>query len=289
MHVTTYDLHQHLWPPSFVDAMRRREQLPCLRGQTLELGEGSFELELADHELERRLATLDDDGIEVAVVSLQTTLGIDELPAEERDALVEVYDAGILELAAASGGRIRAFAAGAFRHGFAGQCLSARVLARLHEVAATLDDLERAGAVLFVHPGPAILPPSAPPWWAAVVDYTSQMQAAYAVWLAEGALRWPNLRVLFAILAGGAPFQLERLASQGVETREVLHRNVHFDTASYGARALEVCLATFGVGALVYGSDRPVIDAAPTLKAVRGFGQAVEEALCVDNPTRLLV
>ena len=52
--------------------------------------------------------------------------------------------------------------------------------------------------------------------------------------------------------------------------------------------AIELCLSTFGVGNLVYGSDVPVIDSVFTLDAVRGFGDAVADALCRENPARLL-
>lgn len=121
-----------------------------------------------------------------------------------------------------------------------------------------------------------------------MVDYTAQMQAAYFAWLAGGAARWPELRVVFAILAGGAPFQLERFASRGGDIRAALRPTLFLDTASYGRRALELCLATFGVGQLVYGSDFPVIEARPTLQAVRGFGEAVTSMLCQENPSRLL-
>jgi predicted TIM-barrel fold metal-dependent hydrolase len=114
------------------------------------------------------------------------------------------------------------------------------------------------------------------------------MQAAYAAWLARDEGAWPRLRIVFAILAGGAPVQLERLASRGVDTRAILDPNVFLDTASYGARALELALSTYGVGQLVYGSDAPVIDAGPTLHSVRGFGQAVVDAVCRDNPARVL-
>jgi predicted TIM-barrel fold metal-dependent hydrolase len=63
---------------------------------------------------------------------------------------------------------------------------------------------------------------------------------------------------------------------------------VYFETASYGRRALEVCLATFGVSQLCFGSDTPVIEAESTLDAVRGFGDAVADVLCNLNPSRLL-
>jgi predicted TIM-barrel fold metal-dependent hydrolase len=151
-----------------------------------------------------------------------------------------------------------------------------------------LDELERTGSVLFVHPGPSPAPSLAPMWWTAVVGYTSQMQAAYVSWISTGIDRWPELRVLFAILAGGAPIQLERLRSRGFDVRRALGAKLFLDTASYGRHALELSLATYGGRALVFGSDAPVTDATPTLEAVRGFGQAVTDAICTDNPTELL-
>ncbi len=115
------------------------------------------------------------------------------------------------------------------------------------------------------------------------------MQAGYAAWLAGGVSRWPNLHVVFAMLAGGAPFQLERLRSRGVSGRDVLHESVFFETSSYGNRALELCMATYGVSQLIFGTDVPVLDPEPGLDAVRGFGDAVADALCNQNPARLLV
>lgn len=286
----TVDVHQHLWPESFVEALSRRARPPRLRGSTLELaGERASEIDLGAHDLDARLQLLDRWEIDVAVVSLQPTLGVDGVPEEERAELVEVYESGIRELAAAAGGRIVALGAGPDTDGFAGSCVGASALLDLDQFAPRLDELERRGAFLFVHPGPpqALSPPSTA-WWPAVVDYTAQMQAAYAAWLAEGIGRWPALRIVFAILAGGGPFQLERLRSRGVSGRDLLHENVFFESASYGRRALELCLATFGVGQLLYGSDTPVIDPEPTLDAVRGFGDAVTDALCRQNPTRLL-
>jgi predicted TIM-barrel fold metal-dependent hydrolase len=78
--------------------------------------------------------------------------------------------------------------------------------------------------------------------------------------------------------------QLERLGSRAADTGA--HPDVYLDTASYGARALQLCIDALGVRQLVYGSDIPVIDSRPTLRAVQGL--AVEEALCRENPARLL-
>jgi predicted TIM-barrel fold metal-dependent hydrolase len=287
--VTTFDLHQHVWPPAFVEALEARTAPPCLRDDVLLLAPGGeFRIDVAAHGLDARLAELDRDGIDVAVASCPPTLGIELLPEHEAAPLLRAYHEGVRELAAGADGRLLAFSMGQPLDGFVGTSVSARELLDLDALADVLDELVRRRSVLFVHPGPADPPPNAPRWWAPVIDYTAQMQAAYAAWLAEGIARWPNLRVVFAILAGGAPFQLERLRSQGVDVRVAFDRNLYLDTASYGRRALEVCLSTYGGAQLVYGSDAPVLDPRPTLKAVRDFGQAVADALCHENPASLL-
>ncbi|TML88904.1 MAG: amidohydrolase [Actinobacteria bacterium] len=281
--MATIDFHQHLWPEPLVEALRNRPAPPRIVDSRLELVSGSFPFESDAHVLANRLAELDRDGIDTAVVCLQPTLAV-PLPQE----LVEAYHEGILRIRDEADGRIVALAAGAALDGFAGACVPAPALLDLDRLAPLLDELLERGQLLFIHPGPEAGTRSDPAWWAAGVDYVGQMQVAYAGWLADGASRWPGLPVVFAILAGGAPIQLERLAGRGLDVRSVLEADVYFDTASYGSRALELCLATYGVGRIVYGSDVPVIDPRPTLRQVRRFGAAVTAALCEDNPSRLL-
>jgi len=285
----TIDFHQHLWPEPLIELLGRRDRPPRLRGSSIALaGEVESEIDVRAHELDVRLALLDRWEIDVAVVSLQPTLGLTALSEDESAEIVAAYEGGITELARAAPGRIVPLAAGSDLDAFAGACVGAPELMDLERLGPKLDEVVRRDALLFVHPGPAHPPAGAPAWWSAVVDYTAQMQAAHAVWLAEGAARWPALRVVFALLAGGAPFQLERLRSRGVSGRDVLHQTVFFETSSYGNRALELCLATFGVSQLVFGTDVPILDPEPGLDAVRGFGDAVADALCNQNPARLL-
>ena len=283
------DFHQHYWPDPFVSVLWRRSEPPRIRGELLELANGhTSEIDLRQHDLDSRLALLDRDEIDVAVISLSPALGVRELPPDDSLELIEAYEGGMLEVSAAASGRLSVLGATSLSDGFAGLCLAADALGDLEEIGPVLDTLEQEERLLFVHPGPMRDFRSEPTWWAEVVDYASQMQRAYGVWLAEGAARWPELRIVFAILAGGGPFQLERLRSRGVDTRDALHPNVYFETASYGRRAIELCLSTYGVGNLVYGSDVPVIDSVFTLDAVRGFGEAVADTLCRENPARLL-
>jgi 6-methylsalicylate decarboxylase len=270
------DVHQHLWPEPFIRALEARREPPRLRGSRLDLAlEGSFDIELRDHELDVRLGILDRQEIDVAVVSLPPTL-------EPTPELLDAYHEGALELVSESGGRLAALATDRVLDGFAGTCVPADALLDLDALAAIADELNRRGGFLFVHPGPASSPHRAPAWWAAVVGYTAQIQEAYFAWLARGVARWPELRVVFAILAGGAPVQVDRLRSRGGDVAAAAGPGIYLDTASYGRAALELC----NPAQLVYGSDVPVIDAEPTRAAVRALG--LERAACVENPARLL-
>jgi hypothetical protein len=287
--MTTYDLHQHLWPDAFLDALRARAEPPSLVGNTLATQEGQFEIDVADHELGRRLALLDRDGIDVAVLSLQTSLGLERLDAGERDELENAWAEGIREVVDDAGGRLLAFSPGAPREGFTGVSVSSSVLAEFERTAPLFDEAERTGALVFVHPDAGrAFDPSRPPWWDWVTGYPARMQEAYLAWLAFGRQRWTSLRVVFAMLAGGGPFQLERLARRGVDVRSALDPNTYFEVSTHGRRAIELCIETFGVSQLAYGSDTPVVDSGPTLDAVRGFGDAVTHVLQSDTPSRLL-
>ncbi|MGH3023038.1 MAG: amidohydrolase family protein [Gaiellaceae bacterium] len=276
-----FDVHQHFLPAPLVELLRRRREPPRLSGSTLELREGSFPFDERAHDLGQRVALLDRDGIDVAIVSLAPTLETEAHPE-----LCHAYHEGIEEVVSSAGGRLRAFAAGECLPGFTGACVSAeRLVAGLGELPT---ELVRAGQVLFVHPGPPRPAPSgAPPWWAPVVDYTAQMQAAYFHWIAAGAEHHRDLQVVFAILAGGAPVQLERLHARGHDDRSAPDVGVHLDTASYGPRALALCLETLGADRLVYGSDVPVVDPRPTLQAVAQLGEAVLDTVSSTNPARL--
>jgi len=284
-----YDLHQHIWPPPLLELLSRRIDPPRVQGDVLTTLEGSFPFDPAVHDLERRVRDLDRCGIDVAVVSLQPTLGIDRLPREQRTELYDAYNAGIAEFVAASAGRLRAFSSGTYRQGFAGLCVGASQLFDPGALADTLAALERRNSVLFVHPDRVELPPRrAPPWWAALACYTADMQAAYLAWIEHGAPRWPRLQVVFALLAGGVAFQLERLGSRDVSTRRFTDASVYLETSSYGRTAVGLSIAALGLERIVHGSDYPVIDPSGTLDALGTFGPAAFASLVSDNPARLL-
>jgi predicted TIM-barrel fold metal-dependent hydrolase len=287
--MATYDLHQHLWPEQFVEALTARGAPPRLEGNALVTCEGSFEVDLERHDAGARVRALDEDGIDVAVLSLQPSLGLRELPHEEREGLEEVWVESVRELSAAGEGRFRAFSPTRVREGFVGVSVGSSTFADFDRSAPILEAAARAETVVFVHPDAGRAhADDRPAWWEWVVGYPARMQEAYLAWLAFGRERWPTLRVLFAMLGGGGPFQLERLARRGVDVRSALDPNTFFEVSTHGRRAIELCVETFGVGQLAYGSDTPVVDSRQTLDAVRGFGDAVMHVLQSDTPERLL-
>lgn len=287
--MTRVDVHQHLWPASFVAALRSRREPPWLDADELVTREGRFPVGLERHDPGVRTRLLDADGIDVALLSLQPSLGLDILPEEERAALEDAWSDGAREIVAGGGGRFLALSPSRFRDGFAGVCVGSGVLLDLDRHGRTLAEAADRGAFVFVHPDAGQGRESGrPEWWEWVVGYPARMQAAYLSWVAEGRERVPGLRVLFAMLAGGGPFQLERLARRGVDVRSALDPSTYFEVSTHGRRAIELCIETFGVSQLAYGSDVPVVDPAPTLAAVRGFGDAVAHVLQIETPAALL-
>jgi hypothetical protein len=302
------DIHQHLWPERLIDELSRRDRPPFIRraGARWKLrleGEPEYPFELSQHDATIRARELGEQGIDRAVIGLSTPLGIEGLPADEAEPLLESYHAGVLELgepfAAWASTRLRSPDPGrvdeALDRGLVGLALPAGALRSREGLArcrGLLARLEARGAPLFVHPGPDPLeirlgtgePTSDPAWWPGMTDYVSQMNAAWHAFAAWGRLSHPGLRVVFAMLAGGAPLHVERSIARGGPAQAISDQGLFYDTSSYGERALDAMVRMVGIDQLVYGSDRPVIDPPrPDL-----LGAAAADAMLRANPARLL-
>jgi hypothetical protein len=84
----------------------------------------------------------------------------------------------------------------------------------------------------------------------------------------------PRLRVVFAMLAGGAPLQAERLIARGGPQVDLHDPLTYYDTSSYGPMLVESMARWVGCAQLVYGSDRPVIEPVRTGREVELMGNA---------------
>jgi hypothetical protein len=312
------DVHQHVWPGTLVEELRRRSRPPRLDGWTLvTAGEPPFAVDPADHDVPRRSALTARDGVGLAVIGLSSPLGIEYLDPADAGPLLRAYHDGVAGL----GGPFAGWAAACLTEidapglarlldrGFVGLQLPATALADeagYRRCGPLLDVLAGRDRPLFIHPGPAgaagpaapaagpgaaVLPGAdggrVPGWWAAVVPYVQQMHAAWFAFRAWGRPAYPRLRVCFTALAGLAPLHGERLAARGGSdplTRGIIDPGMFVETSSYGHRAVDAVLRVLGVDALVLGSDRPYAEPLPAA----GLGAAVHHAIRVANPARLL-
>ncbi|MFF7639958.1 amidohydrolase [Streptomyces canus] len=295
--MTNVDVHQHLWSPSLVTALRARREPPYLDGWTLHLdGEPPYDLPPADHDVALRAELAATDGLGLALVSLSAPIGVEWLPGAEARPLLDAYHEGAAALpepfgawGAACVRDIDARAtAGHLDQGFVGLQLPANALADAAgyaRCAPLLDLLEERDLPLFVHPGPSAGGSEGPGWWPAMVPYVQQMHAAWFAFRAYGRPRHPRLRVCFALLAGLAPLHGERFAARGGGGTQP-DPSVFVETSSYGPRAVESVVRALGVEAVVQGSDRPYAE--PPQHPGHGLGGAAAYAFRIANPRRLL-
>jgi 6-methylsalicylate decarboxylase len=294
------DLHQHIWTESLLDALERRDRLPFVRrvnGLTTlhSAGEQPYVIEIASEAPSRRADLVHVDGIDLAVVALSSPIGIEALPRPEAEELIEAYLRGVAGLGSefaawgpiALDGPDPADVDARLARGCIGISLPAAALDgadALESIGPVLDRIAARHAPVFVHPGPGpgsrMQTPtlSEPLWWRALTDYVSQMQNAWMTFAALGRRHHPELTVLFAMLAGCAPLQSERLGSRGGPAPDLRDPLTFYDTSSYGPNAVATMSRLVGPEQLVYGSDRPVVEPRPT----------GHEALTMPNGARLM-
>ena len=277
----------------------RRAKAPYLRGWTLHTdGEPPYDVDPDGHDVAARIAADREAGVGAACLSLSSPLGIERLPRPEARLLLDAWHRGVRDLP----GHFRAWAsvptdgdclttlrALLDDDRFVGLQLPATDLLTpfaWERVARFLLVAELAGKPLFVHPGPEarrVLAGRLPEWWAPVVGYSAQMQAAWWGWHAFGGRTlFPRLRVVFGAGAGLAPVLVERHAMRG-GGRMTVDPDVFVDTSGTGTRALEALVRVLGIDALTLGSDRPYAEPLTEL-----LGDAATHAVRVVNPARLL-
>jgi hypothetical protein len=281
------DVHQHLWPPEFLDALRARREPPRLDEWTLVLfGGDRWEIDPALHDAARRASDH-----ELICLAPSAALGIDRLPPGEADALADAWLTGVLAL----GDPFRAWATAGVLEADPAPLLAAldRGAIGLEVAADTLaarDGLDRLAPLLhalcdrplLVHPGPtAGQEAGRPAWWTPTVSYVNQLHAAWWAWFDRGRARFPDLPVCFVALAGLGPLHGERHRARGGAGGTV-DPLTFVETSSYGTRAVDAVLRVLGVDVICHGSDRPYAAPAPL-----DLDAAALYALEYRNPARL--
>jgi 6-methylsalicylate decarboxylase len=280
------DAHQHIWTEPLLERLAQRDSLPLVRyedGLTVlhSAAESPWVIDVAAESPQRRAARVREDGLDLALVAISSPIGIEALPRERALELIDAHLDGVLALPSefAAWGPIAVDGAEPgevdqlLGRGCVGISLTAGALASpdaLERLGPVLERVARLDVTLFVHPGRAPgqrATPSEfgePLWWRALTDYVSQMQAAWLSFVTRGRREHPELKVLFAMLAGGAPLLAERLDARGGPGVDLRDPKIFYENSSYGPAAVEMMARRVGEAQLLYGSDRPVIDPQPT-------------------------
>ena len=293
------DCHQHLWPEAFIEQLRRRTRGPRLEGWDLHLdGEPTYAVDPAAHDLAARRAVDVADGVDLTLLSLSSPLGIETMSPDEAAPLLAAWHGLADDL---ERGDVEGYAVWAAVNvaepdltGLAATLLHPRVRglqvpataladpAALERLAPVLALVEEADLPVLVHPGPAEGADGSPAWWPALTSYTAQLTAAWFAWHVAGRPLLPRLRIAFVGLAGLAPLHHERLGQRG-GALGAIDPLVHYETSSYGMRAIDALIRVVGIDPIVHGSDRPY-----ALPTDPGLGDAFSYALFVANPAHLL-
>lgn len=313
------DAHQHLYPEAVLRVLEGRRTAPFARWQngafTVTLaGEEPFTIDASVHDPAFRLERMHAAGVDRALVALSSAVGVETLPSADATPILDAWSEsgaslpqGLEAWAAvplqASPDEQVARAAAALDRGAAGVCVptdaltgGARAVERLGPL---LRLLEQRLAPLFVHPGavpaPAVPAPAVPApadaagaarpeWWAPTTTYIAGLQASWLSFVAYARPAHPELKVLFAALAGLAPLHLERTAARGgPSTETAVDPGIFYDTSSYGPRAIRALTCLVGTTQLVDGSDHPVL---PLWQ--RDTEPAAVTEIRADNAARLL-
>jgi 6-methylsalicylate decarboxylase len=280
------DVHQHLWTEPLMEALERRSRLPFVRRDdrlcTIHLaGETPSAIDLESEAPALRAALLEHDRIDRALIALSSPLGIEALPRADAHKLIDAHLDGVGALgepfAAWGPLALDGLCADDVDALLERDCVGASLpagafgpppaMSLLRPALARLEELE---APLFIHPGPGLACSTAdssvsdPLWWPAMTRYVAQMQAAWLAFCTLARRAHPDLRVIFAMLAGGAPLLSERLEARGGPTLNLGDPHTYYETSSFGPVAIDAMARRVGAEQLLYGSDRPVVDPTPS-------------------------
>src|SRR3984885_2955951 len=254
------DAHQHIWTEPLLAKLAQRDRLPLVRyedGLTVLhcAAEQAYVIDVEAEAPARRAALVRADGLDRAVIAISSPIGIEALPRAGAVELIDAYLEGVAALPQEfdSWGPVPIDSAdpddvdAVLARGCIGISVPAGALSgadRIEQLGPVLQRLAERNVPLFVHPGraPGQRPTPGefgePLWWRPLTDYVSQMQAAWLTFATFGRRDHPDLRTVFAMLAGGAPLLSERLVARGGPSVDLRDPNSFYETSSYGPDAV---------------------------------------------------
>lgn len=323
--MTVIDVHNHYYPPAFLDALRRGDSRLTVRddadGNPVLYSPGDANIAVPGHrDIAYREQVLEREGVDRQLISLTCPGTLLESPARSV-ALARLVNDALAEIMATRGGRFTALATlplndpeasvaefeRTLTMGFKGVMLMGNVNGTPLADRRFWPLWERAGdagAVMYIHPTfPLGVEAMQEYWLMPLVGFLFDTTLAAAHLVFAGVPeRFPGIRWVLGHLGGTIPYLAERL-DRGFEMfadcRKDLKQppSVHlkkffYDTVNFDPGALRLAIEFAGVGQILAGSDYPhQIGSIPRmLSSIRSLGlpKADEAMILGGNAARLL-
>jgi aminocarboxymuconate-semialdehyde decarboxylase len=315
------DMHSHFYGGGIVEKLRERTARPFLRMrddgvEVMVAMNGEFPFLPAYHNYRVGLAQMDAIGLTHRMVTFPGALCLDILPVEEIATTISNYNSYLADLNKETKGRI----IGLGGVSLADMTLAANELKRIrHELKLpgiiipsgyfnTIDDAKsleplfdvanETSALVMVHPGPKVgavpdpLASDYPQYRTSVIALQSQISQATLTLILSGIIdRFPKIRFQMVNLGGTLPFVFERIESvsrhRSPDNIFPFHKlkNIWYDCASLGPRALEAAVALYGADRVMMGSDWPIFHDDPWAIAVEPSTLSEDEKYMVESNT----
>jgi aminocarboxymuconate-semialdehyde decarboxylase len=278
------DIHAHVYPEGcFTEVLKDRADFKLVdspRGQSL-IFRGTHVMSIPPEQdnLQKRLASMDDAGIGMAVLSVGA-LNIGWAGARE-DAAARVVNEGLAAVCRQYPSRFRFVAVlptknhgdmiseleRAVALGAAGVGIATNIgdlPLQAPEVRHFWQEMSRRKLMVLVHPTCPCDAPQNDPGTFLSVGYPGQTaMAATKLALAGVLAECPDVKIVWSHLGGGLPMILDRIDRGYQRYSSCPHppsyylRRCYFDTACTHGPALQCARATWGVNTLVFGTDVP--------------------------------
>jgi aminocarboxymuconate-semialdehyde decarboxylase len=323
--MSVIDVHNHYYPPAFIDALREGKSAVSVRddalGNPVLYSPGDANIAVRGHrDIAWRQEVLDREGVDRQLISLTTPGTLLELPARSA-ALARLVNDALAEVMATRGDRFTALATLPLNDAKASVAEFERVMSLGFKGCMVFGNVngialadrqywplwERAsdaGAIMYIHPTfPLGVEAMREYWLMPLVGFLFDTTLAAAHLVFAGVPeRFPGIRWVLGHLGGTIPYLAERLDrgfEMFAECRKDLERppsehlkRFYYDTVNFDPDAVRLAIAFAGPGQILAGSDYPhQIGSIPKmLSTITSLGLPPEDeaGILCGNAARLL-
>jgi len=324
------DMHFHWGPKGFADALRRRTSKPMIRrgddgAEYFESNFSSNRLPSDFDDVNARLAEMNKNGVQRAVLSMSPVTGIEALALQEALPLARAYNDAASTTCAEHPDRFCAFAilpvgnisaaVTEFERAMDMPGIVGAVLPgdgflskkRAERFAPLFEAANRRNAIFLVHYGKLPDDPDAPKVDASdnprnrygTLDMQARLSSNMLTFCMTDFLKpYPNVTVMSHNLGGNIPFEIDRMdhrtmcdrPGEELPSKLVKAAPIMVDCNSLSGRALELAVQVYGADKIVFGSDGSDFGMDWTQKAIAAarISDAEKRAILEGNANRVL-